>query len=191
MRRFLLRFLRVLCLLTLVGSVVLWVDSYWHFRSFTLRWGRVKDARLVQRTWEVNSGPHWLSICFTRLECDWVFANALFSPKPGTPVVESQCRAARNVDYPFLYYHLSSSWTAWRGVRWGVAEVFRRYQRGPSNNETDYGMSLPYWLIALLSATPTASFLLRRWRRRRGDRGFAVQFHNSPPPAPAGSAEVL
>ena len=99
MRRFLLRFLRVLCV-TLVGSVALWIDSYWHRRWCILDWLRRGDVWAVDRWCEAQSGWGGVGVRYRTLEGDLTLGMVLSLGEPRTNVLSWGTGAAREESYP-------------------------------------------------------------------------------------------
>ena len=174
MRRFLLQCLGVLCVITLVSSVLPWMDSFWHSQSLRLAWVRRDGGRVVDRIWKIESRWDSIAIQYSLVDCDEQFADGLMLENSGMHLAQWCSPGDHQHNLPTWFYVVTRPDRFWPGTRWGDVAVFRMQFRDPGANENAYGVVLPYWPIMLLSGIGTVLFLRRRSRRRM-ERGFAVE----------------
>jgi hypothetical protein len=171
MKRCLLNLLTALSLLLCVAAVALWVRSYWHFDKLTLWRNRPSaqsqrsDAEIVT----VGSMPGRVLFAAVRVAgadarwFEWAYSDTPSIRDPGLHLAGGgwayNRRATRQMPLFTAHYQVrdaSSPWTT---------------GNGGSALGTERSITVPHWLLILLTAVaPLAwlrSDLARRHRRRR------------------------
>jgi hypothetical protein len=140
-------------LVLLLATLALWVRS--HFAQEWIVYQSTEPRRWWQVTFVSDSGLFY----FSKPQYDFVVdgAAAQYSSHYGRP-------------NGWLYLRQPPDWQSWEHTRLGFMVIVNDVTNRPDGTQTFPRAFIPYWFVALLTATAPAIWFIRHRRTRRPSR---------------------